>query len=123
MNGPILVLTIWARDKAKETEDNDEKNDKVHKALEVFAPGLPTVSETGRTSTTVTKPPSVESFTDQSKDLLCRQLTSTIGTTGSDYSYYRNGFLIQVAAIDGDIQKFVPRSLQARLSHTIPTSD
>lgn len=69
------------------------------------------------TSTPFTEAMKAEFLAEESKDSHFLQLTSAIGTLGSDCSYNHNGFLIRVTLVDEAIQELVPRPLQARLLH------
>lgn len=84
-------------------------------ALSANAARMPALSKIE--TTPFVEPTTAEFLAKQSKDPLYRQLASTLGTLGYDYSLRRNGFLICVTPIDIVIQKIVQQSLQAHLLH------
>lgn len=94
--------------KAKEAEESNQKHHIMSEALNMIAEGLLAVSTIATTSTLFTEPTNAEFLAEQSKDLLVRQLASTVGTPGFDYSNNGNGFLTRVATIGRGMQEVVP---------------
>lgn len=103
LNEALLVLTIVPTNKVKVAKKNDEKHNIVNEALNTNAPGLQAVPKS--LETLFIAPRTAKFLAERSNDPLCRQLTSTVGTPGSDYSQNCIGILILRATIDGAIQK------------------
>lgn len=97
LNDASPVLTIVLADKPKKAEENDEKRRIGNVALNKISPGLSDVSTDVTTPTPFIEPRTAKLLAEKSKDPLCRQFASNIGTSGSDYSYICNGFQILVA--------------------------
>lgn len=103
MSDALPVVTIVPANEAREAEELDENHHIVSEALNASAPGLPDVSKSARTP--FIEPSTTQLLAQHSKDPLCHQLPSTVGTLGSDYYHNGNGFLVSIAPIDVAIQK------------------
>lgn len=102
----LPALTIFPANIAKEAEEIDEKFHIMSEPLNAIASGLSTVSKIAITLFTEFTTASL--LAEQSNNPICCQLSSTVGTQGSENSLNFNGFPIHVAPIDRAIQEILP---------------
>lgn len=94
-NNALPVRTNVLAKKAKETEENDEKQHIMSEELNTIELWLPAVSKIATTE--FIEPTSAEFLVKQCKDPPCYQQTWTVGTAGTCYSNSPDGFLIFLA--------------------------
>lgn len=106
LTGTLPVLEIGPTDKAKEAEENDEKQLTVNDVLNTTALGLVAVSMIATTLVPFGQRNAVGFLAENSEDQLCCKLASTVQTPACHYHYNRKEFLIAIAPIDALVQKF-----------------
>lgn len=117
LNDAILVLMIFPVGKVKRAKYDVENADIQGDVLDVPLSGLPAVLSIANVPNPPTEPSTAQFLTEQSKDLFCLLLPSTVVTPSYNYSYSRNELFAFVAPIKRPLLKLVPRFLQARLLH------